>query len=120
MPFPGSFPTATAATACAWRAVDVFTDADLKAYGVTCGASPAVPAPPPPPGGGASVNEPTPCAGHGDNLVCDAAAPTNALVCHGGVLVAVVVCADLQLRCKKASDADPTATVDADGALVCE
>ncbi|CAN5923060.1 hypothetical protein BH11MYX4_BH11MYX4_18230 [soil metagenome] len=66
------------------------------------------------------MNEPNPCAGHGDHLVCDAAAPATAMVCKSGVRVNIALCAGPQQRCKKTSDVDPTATIGADGALECE
>jgi hypothetical protein len=119
LPSPVSFPGATTAVACAWRAVEVFTDADLVPYGVKCGTS-LPPLPPPGPSGGSSANEPNPCAGHGNDPVCDAAAPSSAVVCKNGVRVSAAFCADLAQRCKQRSDSDPTASIGADGALVCE
>lgn len=119
LPSPVAFPSATTAVACAWRAVEVFTDADLVPYGVKCGTS-LPPLPPPAPSGGSSANEPNPCAAHGNDPVCDAAEPSSAVVCKNGVRVNVALCADLAQRCKKRSDSDPTASIDADGALVCE
>jgi hypothetical protein len=104
--------------ACAWRAVEVFDDAELALFGITCDKDTPQPSTPPPssvPGGASAM-----CAGHGDNAVCDPAEPNSAFVCKGGGLVGVVFCADLVQTCKPASLTDPTAIFDADGALVCQ
>ena len=102
------------AVVCAWRAIEVFTDADLKAYGVACAGSPANggPAPPAPPPGD--------CAGHGDNLVCSSFVPALATVCKSGLPVANAFCADPGQRCKQRAPDDRTAIVGPDGALACE
>ena len=99
--------------ACAWHAVEVFDDAELALFGISCDKDAPLP---PPPSGPASVT----CAGHGDNAVCDPAARNSAFVCKGGALVGVALCADLGQVCRPASLTDPTAALDAEGALVCQ
>lgn len=105
--------------ACAWHAVEVFTDAELAEFGIRCAKAGAPPAPPSPPNP-APITDTNICANHGDRLVCDAAAPSSAAVCKNGVRVNVALCADLGQSCRRTSASDPTATLDADGALVCE
>lgn len=113
----GLFTGRARTVACAWRAVEVFDDAELALFGISCDRSaPQAPPPPPAPNGGSSVT----CAGHGDNAVCDPAARNSAFVCKRGAPVGVALCADLGQACKPASSTDPTATLGADGALVCE
>lgn len=120
MPSPQPFPSfSVASVACAWRAVEVFTDEDLKVYGVSCSRD-LPPLPPSSPSPGAGKTEPSPCAGHGDQPICDEAAPASAFVCRGGLNVGVALCAAPDQRCVRRSNADPTATIDVDGALICE
>lgn len=107
------------AAACAWRAVEVFTDADVAAYGVTCAAAPVPIGPiaqPQPP----ASNDPNDCAGHGDNPVCSTAQPASATICKSGAPLGVALCADPGQRCKPIAAGDPTATLSPDGALACE
>jgi len=107
------------AAACAWRAAQVFTDADVAAYGVTCAASPAAPGPltqPQPP----ASDGPNDCAGHGDQPVCSIAQPAAATICKSGAPFGVALCADPAQRCKPIAAGDPTATLGPDGALACE
>ncbi len=119
MPSPQPFPAGTtAAVACAWRAVEVFDDADLTLYGVTC--SKELPPLPPPGSTSGPQSAPSPCAGHGDRPVCDDAAPQSAFACQGGIDVGTMLCADSAQRCKRTSASDATAHVDDDGGLICE
>lgn len=113
-------PEVALAVGCAWYAVGVVdTTGSLDPRLALLVCPPAAPAAPPPPGG-SSVNEPNPCAGHGDHLVCDSFAPATAVVCKSGVRVNIALCADPGQRCRKTSESDPTASLGSDGALVCE
>jgi hypothetical protein len=112
-------PKIFSAVACAWRAVEVLTDRDLATYGVSCKAS-AVTNAPPPAGNGATSQAPGDCAGHGNDAVCSTIAPGSATLCRNGFPVNTAFCGDLAQRCKRRSSSDPTATIDAGGALVCE
>jgi hypothetical protein len=114
-----SFFSKAPTVACAWHAVGVLEDKDLTPFGITCAGAAAPPTPFSPPSP-APITETNICANHGDHLVCDAAAPSSAAVCKNGVRVNVALCADLGQACKRTSASDPTATLDADGALVCE
>lgn len=107
------------AVACAWRAVEVFTDTDLLAYGVSCNGTPAKSAQPSPPPASLS-QDPGDCAGHGNDPVCSALVPASATVCRNGVPANTALCADLAQVCKRRSPGDPTASFDNGGALVCE
>ena len=98
---------------CAWRAVEVLSDDDVKGFNLTCSGAPA-PAPAP------TTTASATCAGHGDVVLCDDSAPYSATVCKNGGIVGNVTCSDQTLKCKRASDRDPTGTIDSDGALVCE
>jgi Zn-dependent metalloprotease len=108
---------------CAWYAVGVFvprTDVERTLLDVFC-KPPAPPSPPPPPGPSGIVGSNV-CAGHGDALVCDPAAPAQAIVCRNGapaVPPATAFCADPTQTCKRTSASDPTAVMQ-DGAIVCE
>jgi Zn-dependent metalloprotease len=114
----GLFSGRARTVACAWRAVEVFDDAELALFGITCDKSSTPPIAPPSqkPAPGASAT----CVGHGDTAVCDPSARNSAFVCRAGALVGVALCADLGQVCKPASTTDATATLDANGALVCQ
>lgn len=107
------------AAACAWRAVEVFDDADLATYGVSCKAPTTTSAPAPPPGNTPSQDAGD-CAGHGSDAVCSTLAPASATVCRNGFPVSTALCADLAQRCKRRSNGDPTASFGPGGALICE
>jgi Zn-dependent metalloprotease len=114
--------------ACAWQAVGGIEfglgfNIDPRLIGVACqiASDPAKAVDPPKatPGSSSVTGEPK-CVGHENSAVCDDAAPSSAYVCKNGGLVGVTLCADLAAQCKRASASDPTATIGADGALVCE
>lgn len=110
------------AVACAWFAVGVLDAVDLRVRFLECTGSNAASAPPPssvaPPPGPAKPGAPAGCNGRTSGYVCSDATPGFANPCNASA--STVYCADTASRCKKASAADATATVDADGALVCE
>jgi Zn-dependent metalloprotease len=106
------------AAACAWRAVDVFTDADLRDYHVTCDPqNGAVTPPPPPPASSVPVDD---CVGRPDGVVCSDLAPSSASICKNGARQVTSFCADPGQMCKRASASDPRGSLDGDGALACE
>ncbi|MBX3193157.1 MAG: M4 family metallopeptidase [Labilithrix sp.] len=115
-------PAAASQVKCAWHAVGVFKPNPLEASWVSafCTSPPATSPAPPSPAPAPAPAPTTICSGHGDNAVCDPNAPSLAAQCRAGNLVGALSCADLSMRCKPVSPSDPTATLDADGALECE
>jgi Zn-dependent metalloprotease len=104
------------AVVCAWRAVEVLEDADLKARRVQCprGAAPA-----PTEQATAGRSKGPGCAGRPDGWVCSENVSNTALRCRDGNVEGGAYCEDPRATCKKAADDDWTATVE-DGKLVCE
>ena len=114
-------PEAVKIVRCAWYAVGVPkvpNVVDTWFASTFCTAPPPpTPLPPPPPPN-------NPCSGHGDSLICDPAAPAQAIRCKNGAGLqnpneGTEFCADPSTRCKQVSASDPTAVVK-DGVLVCE
>jgi hypothetical protein len=109
--------------ACSWYAVGVLPKVHpyvLLTAGQCVAPTPAptpTPTPTPAPQIPSLAN---PCATHGNDIVCDPTVPSLAAVCNAGFVVGALACADSSLRCKPVSAVDPTATLDLDGALVCE
>ncbi|CAN5925391.1 neutral metalloprotease NprE [soil metagenome] len=111
-------PVVEQAVVCAWHAVGVLAGSDEleKLLGSTVCMPWSPPAPPP---GPAPVNF---CEGHGDALVCDPAAGSQAIQCKGGLTVPndTEFCADPNARCKSVSASDITALRTPTGELDCE
>jgi Zn-dependent metalloprotease len=106
---------------CAWKAVGVLPlPPEGEAFiGATLCPLPASPAQPDAPG----PTSDNLCAGHGDALICDHANPSSAVLCASGARAIpdqIEVCADQSQQCRQVSASDPTAVVDALGALVCD
>ncbi|MDB4937210.1 MAG: family peptidase [Labilithrix sp.] len=121
-------PETFTAVACAWYAVGAielgtgFT-IDPRLVGLTCPVATDPPKPADPPRSAPSQSSVTGdggCIGRGNVIVCNDTAPSSAIVCKNGGIVGTSFCADLAQQCKRASAMDPTASLDADGALVCE
>jgi hypothetical protein len=107
---------------CSWYAVGVLPATHplvLATFG-QCVAPPAPERHEPPKRSSDAPAVTTICSGHGNHTVCDPTVPSLAAVCAAGEIVSASTCADLGMRCKPASASDPTATLDLDGALVCE
>jgi len=108
---------------CAWYAVGAF-DLDPKLSPLVstlfCPKDPsAIDAGtnPPPPGQGPASDR---CGGRADGWICDRANRGGALACNAAAMPNTVTCGDLAQHCKWLTSTDPTATVDATGALTCE
>jgi hypothetical protein len=117
------------AVACAWVGVGVLSaDEPIVASVTKCAAPGAATSASPPnaasPGGDPS-SKPSPaadptCGGRANEWVCSKESPASAIHCIGGAPSATSYCADPDATCKRASAADPRATVSSDGALMCE
>jgi hypothetical protein len=116
-------PEVLSAVGCAWFAVGVLAPVELQLRNVACvGSNPVGLVTPPPSASGATSPPATTtvagCEGRTSSYICTDATPGYAMPCNA--TLSEIYCADASLRCKPTSATDPTAMMDADGALICE
>lgn len=95
---------AVAAVGCAWVGVGVLKRSELDPWGNLCGTR----------------QHYTGCNAVGNGYACHEGAPYAAYVCKNGSIAGGINCASIGDTCRRRSQTDWTASVDANGRLVCD
>lgn len=93
---------------CAWKAVDIYSDADLATYRVSCTKATTTAAPMPS----------SACGGKADGYYCDPEQPFAAVRCQGGAIAGGLQCPS-GLVCQPAGGAPGSPALVESGALRC-
>ena len=94
---------AVASVGCAWVAVGVLPRTEFDRWGNMCGTRKHV----------------TGCSSVGNGYACHESAPYAAYVCKNGSIAGGINCASLGETCRRRSETDWAASVDANGNLIC-